>query len=247
MRIQLQPQASTDLSQRGRTIVYLSGASELLFEAFGGNGQPVGRFQIPAGGQVTLSETFDTLKIQNMGGVYTESEFLLIEGEYQRLSDVSFVQVQGITNTIKSQIVNQLTAEIVNEVNIRQITETLTAEIANTVDIRQITETLNVRQITETLDIRPITEKLSIRPNLGYSFSAVDHVFDVSGVVGIAANSLRKELSIIAYDTNTAPLSINGFELLAGDQFSLDDFGGDLSITGFEGQGFRFLEVLYAD
>ena len=245
MRIQLQPQASTDLSQRGRTIVYLSGASELLFEAFGGNGQPVGRFQIPAGGQVTLSETFDTLKIQNMGGVYTDSEFLLIEGEYQRLSDVSFVQVQGITNTIKSQVVNQLTAEIVNEVNIRQITETLTAEIANTVDIRQITETLTA-EISNTVDIRQITETLKNRPESGALFSATEMTISAGLSVSINQQPLRKEISIIAGDSNTSEININGLGVEAGDSFTLECFSGGLTISGAEGDSFKVCEVFYA-
>lgn len=245
MWAKLDPMTSTDISQRGRTIVYLSGATELLFEAFFG-GKPVGRFQIPAGGQVTLPETFDSLKIQNMGSVYTESEYLLIEGEYQRLSDVSIVQVAGITNTITAQIVNQLTAKIVDTVDIRQITETLTAEISNTVDIRQITETLTA-EVTNEVNVRQITETLKNRPDSGAAFSVVSYVFDASGVIEIPSNPLRKELVILASEANSAPFSINGFDLDAGDEFSLENFVGSLSLSGVEGLGFKFLQVLYED
>lgn len=114
MKVNLQPLEDTEKSERGKTIVYLAGASALLFEAFKSSGESVGRFQIPSGGQVTLRDTFDKLRIKNMGGVYTESEILIVEGDYARISDVSIVQIQGITNTISAQITNQIDAAIVS-------------------------------------------------------------------------------------------------------------------------------------
>jgi hypothetical protein len=102
--IQLQPQMEEEKAIRGKTIVYLAGAAPLLFETFKNNGEPVGRFQIPAGGQVVASDSFDKIKVKNMGGVYTESEILVIEGDYARISDVSIVQIQGITNAITANI-----------------------------------------------------------------------------------------------------------------------------------------------
>jgi hypothetical protein len=98
MKITLAPLQREDLSLRGRTVVYLSGQTELLFET------EMGRFQIPAGGQVTLPDFFEKISIQNMGDIQTESEILIIDGEFQRLSDVSIVQIQGITNAITAHI-----------------------------------------------------------------------------------------------------------------------------------------------
>ncbi|MEL0621509.1 hypothetical protein V6238_00240 [Marinomonas arenicola] len=231
MKVTLQPYERVDIAQRGQTIVYLAGASELSFET------AVGNFRIPSGSQVTLPSVFEKVSIQNMSGIETESELLFVEGEYARLSDVSFVQIQGITNTISAQIVNKLAAEIVNTVDIRQITETLTAEISNTVDIRAITETLNIRQITETLTSRPDT---------GASFSANDFVFDAGLSVSLAAEPKRKELLILATDSNTGNIDINGLSIEAGDSFSFENFGGPLTITGAQGDGFKVCEVLYA-
>jgi hypothetical protein len=98
MKITLAPLQREDLSLRGQTVVYLSGQTELLFET------EMGRFQIPAGGQVTLPDFFEKISIQNMGDIQTESEILIIDGEFQRLSDVSIVQIQGITNAITANI-----------------------------------------------------------------------------------------------------------------------------------------------
>lgn len=98
MIIDLEANGQTDLDLRGRTIVYLAGAAQLLFVT------AVGRFQIPAGGQVTLPAVFEKVTVINMTGAPTSSEVLFIEGEYQRLSDVSLVQIQGITNAITANI-----------------------------------------------------------------------------------------------------------------------------------------------
>ncbi|WP_417842142.1 hypothetical protein [Terasakiella sp.] len=239
MKVTLQPYERVDIAQRGQTIVYLAGASELSFET------AVGNFRIPSGSQVTLPSVFEKVSIQNMSGIETESELLFVEGEYARLSDVSFVQIQGITNTISAQIVNSLTAKITNTVDIRQITETLTANIANTVDIRAITETLTTN-IANTVDIRAITETLTSRPDTGASFSANDFVFDAGLSVSLAAEPKRKELLILATDSNTGNIDINGLSIEAGDSFSLENFGGPLTITGAQGDGFKVCEVLYA-
>lgn len=238
MKVNLQPLEDTEKSERGKTIVYLAGASALLFEAFKSSGESVGRFQIPSGGQVTLLDTFDKLRIKNMGGVYTESEILIVEGEYARLSDVSLVQIQGITNTISAQITNQLSAAIVGEVNIREIVEEL--------NVRPITETLDIRPITETLDIRPITETLKSRPESGATFAANEFVIGAGLSVSLSAKPLRKELLILAGDSNANDIVINGLAIQAGDAFSLDNFGGSLTITGAEGDSLKVCEVLYA-
>ena len=241
MKITLAPLQREDLSLRGQTVVYLSGQTELLFET------EMGRFQIPAGGQVTLPDFFEKISIQNMGDIQTESEILIVDGEFQRLSDVSIVQIQGITNTITAQIVNQLSAEIVNTVDIRPITETLDIRpITETLDIRPITEILDIRPITETLDIRPITETLKNRPDSGATFAANEFVIGVGLSVSLSAEPLRKELLILAGDSNANEIVINGLAIQAADSFTLDNFGGSLTITGAEGDSFKVCEVLYA-
>ncbi|RCX07053.1 hypothetical protein [Marinomonas foliarum] len=98
MKITLQPDQQAQIPQRGQTVVYLSGETDLLFEA------GLSRFRIPAGGQVTLPEVFESISVKNMGSVENNAEFLLIEGEYSRLSDVSIVQIQGITNAITANV-----------------------------------------------------------------------------------------------------------------------------------------------
>ena len=214
MRVQLQPQASTDLSQRGRTIVYLSGASELLFEAFGGDGQPVGRFQIPAGGQVTLSETFDTLKIQNMGGVYTDSEFLLIEGEYQRLSDVSIVQIQGITEAITAHIASLPTVEV-SKLPVVEVSELPAVQVSELPAV-QVSE-LPAVQVSEL----PEVVKKDVSNVLTTTYTVA-----TESVVTIPAREGRQRLVIQAYTpslstticrvSDAAKTSIDGQLLAAG-------------------------------
>jgi hypothetical protein len=98
MILELEANGQTDLNLRGQTVVYLAGAAQLLFVT------EQGRFQIPAGGQVTLPSVFEKITVVNMTSAPTLSEVLFIEGEYQRLSDVSLVQIQGITNAITAHI-----------------------------------------------------------------------------------------------------------------------------------------------
>ncbi|MFD1385148.1 hypothetical protein ACFQ45_17495 [Rhodanobacter aciditrophus] len=172
MFVTLQPLEEVTLSGRGETVVYISGSEPLLLMASNK------RAEIPSGSQITFP-AFDQFTVQNKGESPVTAELLVVEGEFRSLAEGSTVRIQGIIDPVEvnevQRIVEAVTANIANTVDIRQITETLkteitnqiTASIAGTVDIRTITETLKAdvmntvtANIANTVDIRTITETL---------------------------------------------------------------------------------------
>jgi hypothetical protein len=178
MKFVLTPLQETTIPARGETVVYLSGSEPLLITA---NGR---RAEIPPASQNTFP-TFDTVTFQNMGEVSAEFEILIVDGIYQSHTSGSTVRAMidnptVISGPIVKALAQQLTANIANTVDIREITETLKTEMQNPSDISSpivakiadlIGSVINIRAITETLkthvlntvDIRTITETLNIR------------------------------------------------------------------------------------
>lgn len=177
MKVTLQPLEEAAISGRGETVVYLSGSEPLLISASGK------RAEIPSGSQITLP-TFDSVTIQNKGGSAVIAELLIVEGEFRSLAEGSTVKIQSIVDPVEvnevQRIIDVVTANIANTVDIRTITETLKTDMQNPSDISApivakiaelIGSVVNIRAITETLqahvsntvDIRAITETLNIR------------------------------------------------------------------------------------
>jgi hypothetical protein len=106
MKFTLQPLEEIDIPQHGQTVVYLGGTGELLFQA------EEGSFQIPPQTQVTLKNVFNSIRVKNMGSIVAEFEILLVTGEFERLSDVSIVQIAGITNAITANVATMPAVEV---------------------------------------------------------------------------------------------------------------------------------------
>lgn len=163
MKVVLQPLESQQIAVRGRTVVYLAGETTLSFETVHG------RFEIPAGGQVDVGGVFDSITITNKGNVPCNADVMIIDGLYERLSDVSIVQIQGITNTISAQIVNDINATI---------TGTVQAEVTNALTVSG----------TVAADLVPAGNVITTE----YTLNAV-------GFVEIPARAGRKRLEIQGY------------------------------------------------
>lgn len=133
MFINLKPNEDYPLSIRGKTVVYLSGGSKLLVEAKTKQGESVGRFEILAGNFVETLNVFDEVVIRNVGDVAAKVELLIVEGSWGRLSDVSIVQIQGITNAITANIATMPAVKVstMPSVEVSALPEVVQKDVSN--------------------------------------------------------------------------------------------------------------------
>lgn len=246
MFVTLQPLEEVTIAARGETVVYLSGSEPLLFMASNK------RAEIPSGSQITFP-SFDQFTVQNKGESPVTAELLIVEGEFRSLAEGSTVRIQGINDPVEvnevQRIVEAVTANITNTVDIRQITETLkteitnqiTASIAGTVDIRAITETLSANvmntvtaNIANTVDIRQITETLKTIETPATSLATSQKTFSAGESYTIPANTNRRDITVLAAETNTGAITVGGIPLLMGEYVTYNNFIGEISCVSVE-------------
>lgn len=228
----------------GEYIHYEKGAGEIELEVDGEMHQLAVRdtFIMPEGYQ-----GFNVLNLDNSAG---EFSFLTGRGQLKVAASGQLTEVSGIASTVDVNLLNPVSVSSLPAVSIATLPNVVVSELPSVVvsalPAIEISNTVDIRPITETLDIRPITETLKNRPDSGATFAANEFVIGVGLSVSLSAQPLRKELLILAGDSNANDIVINGLAIEAGDSFTLDNFGGSLTITGAEGDSFKVCEVLYA-
>lgn len=227
----------------GEYIHYEKGAGEIELEVDGEMHQLAVRdtFIMPEGYQ-----GFNVLNLDNSAG---EFSFLTGRGQLKVAASGQLTEVSGIASTVDVNLLNSvkvssLPAVKVAEMPAVQVSQLPAVNVATMPAVE--VSTMPAVEVSNTVDIRPITETLKNRPDTGATFSANEFVIGAGLSVSLSAEPLRKELLILAGDSNANDIVINGLAIEAGDSFTLDNFGGSLTITGAEGDSFKVCEVLYA-
>ena len=263
MIVTLQPLEEVTISGRGETVVYLSGSESLLFAAAGK------RAEIPSGSQITFP-TFDQFTVQNKGESPVNAELLIVEGEFRSLAEGSTVRIQGINDPVEinevQRIVEAVTANIANTVDIRQITETLTANVVNTVTA-QIANTVNTN-ITNAFEITGPLEAVianghgslwqqlsTIQGQIDGISSQIDapaasiatsnKAFTAGESFTVPANTNRRDITIFAAETNTDVVTVAGIPLAAGQWIELNNYVGSVEANAVDaGDKITMIEVI---
>jgi hypothetical protein len=219
----------------GEYIHYEKGAGEIELEVDGEMHQLAVRdtFIMPEGYQ-----GFNVLNLDNSAG---EFSFLTGRGQLKVAASGQLTEVSGIASTVDVNLMNAVTVSSLPAVEVSQLPAVNVATMP-AVEV----STMPAVEVSNTVDIRPITETLKNRPDTGATFSANVFVIGAGLSVSLSTEPLRKELLILAGDSNANDIVINGLAIEAGDSFTLDNFGGSLTITGAEGDSFKVCEVLYA-
>lgn len=153
---------------------------------------------------------------------------------------------------ISAPIVSELASFIGSVINIRKITETLKAEIVDTVTA-EITGEVNTRQITETLDIRAITETLktnvlglvSTQEAPATNLNQTEGVLVANESFIISENNARRDIIILADSSNTEAIQVENIPLLAGEKIEFKNYVGAVSVDAATNSKIKILEVIY--
>jgi hypothetical protein len=227
----------------GEYIHYEKGAGEIELEVDGEMHQLAVRdtFIMPEGYQ-----GFNVLNLDNSAG---EFSFLTGRGQLKVAASGQLTEVSGIASTVDVNLMNAVTVSSLPAVEVSTMPAVEVSQLpaVNVATMPAVeVSTMPAVEVSNTVDIRPITETLKNRPDTGATFSANEFVIGAGLSVSLSAEPLRKELLILAGDSNANDIVINGLAIEAGDSFTLDNFGGSLTITGAEGDSFKVCEVLYA-
>ena len=227
----------------GEYIHYEKGAGEIELEVDGEMHQLAVRdtFIMPEGYQ-----GFNVLNLDNSAG---EFSFLTGRGQLKVAASGQLTEVSGIASTVDVNLMNAVTVSSLPAVEVSTMPAVEVSQLpaVNVATMPAVeVSAMPAVEVSNTVDIRPITETLKNRPDTGATFSANEFVIGAGLSVSLSAEPLRKELLILAGDSNANDIVINGLAIEAGDSFTLDNFGGSLTITGAEGDSFKVCEVLYA-
>lgn len=219
----------------GEYIHYEKGAGEIELEVDGEMHLLAVRdtFIMPEGYQ-----GFNVLNLDNSAG---EFSFLTGRGQLKVAASGQLTEVSGIASTVDVNLLNHVKVSSLPAVEVSQIPAVEVSKIPS-VEVSKIPPV----EVSNIVDIRQITETLKNRPESGALFSATEMTISAGLSVSINQQPLRKEISIIAGDSNTSEININGLGVEAGDSFTLECFSGGLTITGAEGDSFKVCEVFYA-
>jgi hypothetical protein len=219
----------------GEYIHYEKGAGEIELEVDGEMHQLAVRdtFIMPEGYQ-----GFNVLNLDNSAG---EFSFLTGRGQLKVAASGQLTEVSGIASTVDVNLLNSVAVSSLPPVQVSQMPAVQVSQLP-AVEI----STMPAVEVSNTVDIRTITETIKNRPMSGSIFIVDSFVLGVNGSVSLTEKPLRKDLTILAEDQNTAEIFVNGLSLYAGDSFQLENFTGALEITGSEGSGFKVLQVFYA-
>ena len=227
----------------GEYIHYEKGAGEIELEVDGEMHQLAVRdtFIMPEGYQ-----GFNVLNLDNSAG---EFSFLTGRGQLKVAASGQLTEVSGIASTVDVNLMNAVTVSSLPAVEVSTMPAVEVSQLpaVNVATMPAVeVSAMPAVEVSNTVDIRPITETLKNRPDTGATFSANEFVIGAGLSVSLSTEPLRKELLILAGDSNANDIVINGLAIEAGDSFTLDNFGGSLTITGAEGDSFKVCEVLYA-
>jgi hypothetical protein len=227
----------------GEYIHYEKGAGEIELEVDGE------MHQLAVRDTFIMPEGYQGFKVLNLDNSAGEFSFLTGRGQLKVAASGQLTEVSGISSTVDVNLLNSVQVSSMPAVKVAempavQVTQLPAVNVA-TMPVVEVS-TMPAVEVSNTVDIRPITETLKNRPDTGATFSANEFVIGAGLSVSLSAEPLRKELLILAGDSNANDIVINGLAIEAGDSFTLDNFGGSLTITGAEGDSFKVCEVLYA-
>ncbi|QRV22799.1 hypothetical protein [Marinomonas foliarum] len=226
----------------GEYIHYEKGAGEIELEVDGE------MHQLAVRDTFIMPEGYQGFKVLNLDNSAGEFSFLTGRGQLKVAASGQLTEVSGIASTVDVNLLNSVKVSSMPAVKVAempavQVTQLPAVNVA-TMPVVEVS-TMPAVEVSNTVDIRPITETLKNRPDSGATFSANEFVIDAGLSVSLSAEPLRKELLILAGDSNADEIVINGLAVGAGDSFALDNFGGSLTITGAESDSFKVCEVLY--
>jgi hypothetical protein len=227
----------------GEYIHYEKGAGEIELEVDGEIHQLSVRdtFVSPKG--------YHDFKVLNIDDSAGEFSFLTGRGELKIAASGQLTEVSGIASTVDVNLLNSVRVSSLPAVEVSELpaVEVSTMPAVKVSELPAVeVSTMPAVEVSNEVNIRQITETLKNRPESGATFTANEFVFDASLSVSLGVEPLRKEILILAGDSNANDISINGLSIEAGDSFTLENFGGSLTITGVEGESFKVCEVLYA-
>tara|TARA_R110001632_G_scaffold50409_4_gene126048 strand:- start:71792 stop:72556 length:765 start_codon:yes stop_codon:yes gene_type:complete len=235
----------------GEYIHYEKGAGEIELEVDGE------MHQLAVRDTFIMPEGYQGFKVLNLDNSAGEFSFLTGRGQLKVAASGQLTEVSGISSTVDVNLLNSVQVSSMPAVKVAempavQVTQLPAVQVSLLPAVNVATmpavevSTMPAVEVSNTVDIRPITETLKNRPDTGATFSANEFVIGAGLSVSLSAEPLRKELLILAGDSNANDIVINGLAIEAGDSFTLDNFGGSLTITGAEGDSFKVCEVLYA-
>jgi hypothetical protein len=219
----------------GEYIHYEKGAGEIELEVDGE------MHQLAVRDTFIMPEGYQGFKVLNLDNSAGEFSFLTGRGQLKVAASGQITEVSGIASTVDVNLMNSVQVSSMPAVKVAEMPAVNVA----TMPVVEVS-TMPAVEVSNTVDIRPITETLKNRPDSGATFSANEFVIGAGLSVSLSAKPLRKELLILAGDSNANEIVINGLAIQAGDSFTLDNFGGGLTITGSEGGSFKLCEVFYA-
>jgi hypothetical protein len=227
----------------GEYIHYEKGAGEIELEVDGE------LHQLSVRDTFINTKGYQDFKVLNLDNSAGEFSFLTGRGLLKVAASGQLTEVSGISSTVDVNLLNSVQVSSMPAVKVAempavQVTQLPAVNVA-TMPVVEVS-TMPAVEVSNTVDIRSITETLKNRPDSGATFSANGFVIGAGLSVSLSAEPLRKELLILAGDSNSNDIVINGLAIEAGDSFILDNFGGSLTITGAEGDSFKVCEVLYA-